>query len=165
MSIYAPGSAYATREKFDTLFLDPADTMTLSGRVAETLDFITEIQLLHPDMWARFVRQFVEHTDVSDRGWRGEYWGKMMRGATFVYEVTRDPALFAVLRDTVADMMAAAADGRISSYTREAELSGWDLWCRKYVILGMQYFMEISPDEDFNAQVLACEEEIGRAHV
>ncbi|MBR4865744.1 MAG: glycoside hydrolase family 127 protein, partial [Clostridia bacterium] len=157
MSIYQPGSAYATREKLDTYFMDPAMRLSLTGKVGETLDFITEFQLLHPDMWARFVRQFVEHTDVADRGWRGEYWGKMMRGATFVYEVTRDPALFAVLRDTVADMMAAAdADGRISSYTREAELSGWDLWCRKYVILGMQYFMEISEDEAFNARVLTC---------
>lgn len=157
MSIYATGSAYATREKHDVYFSDPAATMRLTGRIAETLDFITEFQLLHPDMWARFVRQFAEHTDVDDRGWRGEYWGKMMRGATFVYEVTRDPALFAVLRDTVADMMAAAdADGRISSYTREAELSGWDLWCRKYVILGMQYFMEISDDEAFNTKILAC---------
>ena len=115
MSIYQPGSAYAPRETYDALFMDPAASMTLSGKTAETLQFITDFQLLHPDMWARFVRQFVEHTDVADRGWRGEYWGKMMRGATFVYEVTKDKALFAVLRDTVAVMMSAAdADGRIS---------------------------------------------------
>ena len=68
MSIYATGSAYATREKHDVYFLDPAATMRLTGRIAETLDFITEFQLLHPDMWARFVRQFAEHTDVDDRG-------------------------------------------------------------------------------------------------
>lgn len=159
MAIYQPGSAYAPRERHDALFLDPDLTVSLSGRMAETLDFITEFQLLHPAMWARFVRQFTEHTDIHDLGWRGEYWGKMMRGATFVYEVTRDPALFAVLRGTVADMMAAAdADGRISSYTRETELAGWDLWCRKYVILGMQYFMEISPDAAFNERVLASVE-------
>ena len=52
MSIYATGSAYATREKHDVYFLDPAATMRLTGRIAETLDFITEFQLLHPDMCA-----------------------------------------------------------------------------------------------------------------
>ena len=159
MSIYPTSSAYLPRERTDKLFMNPATTMKLRGKIADTLDFISEFQLIAPDMWARFVRQFKDHTDVVDSGWRGEYWGKMMRGACFVYEVTGDPALFAVLKETVEDMMSAADEnGRISSYTLDAELTGWDLWCRKYVILGMQYFTEICDDEDFNARVTACME-------
>ncbi|MBQ1222692.1 MAG: hypothetical protein IIX84_00235, partial [Oscillospiraceae bacterium] len=144
MSIYASQSAYLPRESTDRLFMNPTTKTVLSGRIADTLNFISDFQLISPEMWKRFVRQFSDHTDSNDEGWRGEYWGKMMRGATFVYEVTRDSALFSVLKDTVEDMMSAADEnGRISSYTLEAELTGWDLWCRKYVILGMQYFTEI----------------------
>ena len=159
MSIYPAFSAYAPRENCDRLFMNPATKTVLSGRIADTLKFISEFQLISPDMWKRFVRQFSEHTDSHDEGWRGEYWGKMMRGATFVYEVTRDPALFDVLKETVEDMISTADEnGRISSYTLDAELTGWDLWCRKYVILGMQYFTEISDDKELNSRILACME-------
>ena len=84
MALYPNNSAYAPRLGRDSFFMDPALRAKITGRMGETLSFLTEFQLLHPDMWARFVRQFKDHTDVDDRGWRGEYWGKMMRGATFV---------------------------------------------------------------------------------
>ena len=40
-------------------------------------------------------------------------------------------------------MTAQAETGRISTYPADGEFDSWDLWCRKYVLLGMQYFMEI----------------------
>ena len=53
-------------------------------------------QLKRADLWKRFVYQFRERPDGPDRRWRGEYWGKMMRGAAFVYSYTRDAELFDV---------------------------------------------------------------------
>ena len=113
------------------------------GRYEELVSFIEEFQLLRSDLWKRFVQQFKEDSD-SDAGWRCEYWGKMMRGACFVYSYSRNPKLYEVLTDTVKDLLSAQDDlGRISSYAVNHEFDGWDLWGRKYVLLGMQYYLEM----------------------
>ena len=102
--------------------------------------FLQREQLADTVRWKRFVDQFRDGIDAQNRGWRGEYWGKMMRGAVLVYEYSRDEALYNTLIDTVLDMLTVAdPDGRVSSYNREGEFDAWDLWCRKYVLLGMEY--------------------------
>lgn len=55
-----------------------------TGVIDETIKFIEDMQMLNPELWFRFVQQFRLHTD-TDNGWRGEFWGKMMRGACFIY--------------------------------------------------------------------------------
>ncbi len=124
------------------------------GIFDSTVRFIEETQLLRTDLWKRFVRQFREDAD-ADGGWRGEYWGKMMRGACFVYSCTEDPELYGVLTATVEDMLEAQdGSGRISTCPVGHEFDAWDLWCRKYVLLGMQYFLEICGDKELAGRVV-----------
>ena len=70
------------------------------GRYEELVSFIEEFQLLRSDLWKRFVQQFKEDSDY-DAGWRCEYWGKMMRGASFTYAYTKDPVLYDMMVETV----------------------------------------------------------------
>lgn len=120
-----------------------------NGIVDESVKYIEKIQLLRTDLWKRFVQQYKEEADWEDLGWRGEYWGKMMRGACLVYSYSKNPELYQVLTDTVKDMLSAQEEnGRISTYAIEYEFDGWDLWTRKYVLLGMEYFLEICEDEE-----------------
>lgn len=124
-----------------------------NGFVDDAFSFIEKHQLLIPELWARFVQQFREDADY-DAGWRGEYWGKMMRGACLVYGYTRNEELYSVLKQTVSDMINSADEnGRISSYSVNHEFDGWDLWCRKYVILGMEYFLDICDDERLKDEI------------
>ncbi len=117
-----------------------------NGMFDQSVRFVEEFQLLRADLWKRFVQQFKEDADY-DGGWRGEFWGKMMRGACFVYRYSKNPQLYRVLTDTVLDMLTAQDEtGRISSYGIDHELEAWDLWSRKYVLLGMQYYLEICED-------------------
>lgn len=126
----------------------------LHGIVDDSVKFIEKVQLLRSDLWTRFVQQFKEDADF-EAGWRGEYWGKMMRGACFVYEYSRNPQLYQALTDTIEDMLTAQDElGRISSYAVSHEFDGWDLWARKYVLLGMQYFMEICTDEELKDRIM-----------
>lgn len=121
--------------------------MRPEGKIRERLDFITEKQLLDTGLWEKFVSAFSTDADDIDLGWRGEYWGKMMRGACLVYRCTADERLYAVLEKAVTDLLACAdSDGRISSYSRGLEFSGWDMWCRKYVLTGMLHFCDICKD-------------------
>ena len=123
------------------------------------LDFIMQNQLLNDSLWEKFVSAYELKSDDFDRGWRGEYWGKMMRGACLVYRCTANKLLFEKMRETVLDLLETAEDdGRISTYTRECECSGWDIWCRKYVLTGMLNFCDINPDYALNERILDCME-------
>ena len=153
-SLYKDNSVNLKRLDTDKFFLDSAECR-FEGILDKTIRFVEDFQLLDAERWARFVRQFKEHTDTRNAGWKGEYWGKMMRGAAFTYSYTKNPTLYKVLTETVEDMISAAeADGRISTFTTATEFTGWDLWCRKYVLLGMQYFLEICEDDDLSQRIV-----------
>ncbi len=125
------------------------------GIIGKTACFIENFQLLDTDNWARFVEQFRVCTDSDNKGWRGEYWGKMMRGAAFTYSLTKSPELYHVMTETVRDILTAEDElGRISSYKVESEFRGWDVWCRKYVLLGLQYYAEICTDEALKIEIV-----------
>ena len=128
-----------------------------NGIIDDSVKFVEENQILREDLWKRFVTQFKEEDADAEGGWRGEYWGKMMRGACFVYEYSQNPKLYQVLTDTIKDMLTAEDElGRISTYAVNHEFDAWDLWGRKYVLLGMQYYLEICKDETLKAEVIAC---------
>ena len=80
-----------------------------------------------------------------------------MRGGAFVYQYTKSPELYRVLRSTVIDMIDSAREnegGRISSYAKSHEFCHWDVWSRKYVLLGMQYFYEICTEAELRERIL-----------
>ncbi|MBQ8339707.1 MAG: glycoside hydrolase family 127 protein, partial [Clostridia bacterium] len=158
-SLLAADPQAAPRGGTDRLFAAPAGSFSYRGYLDQTVRFIEDIQLLQKPLWQKFVRVFTElpKPDTDDAGWRGEYWGKMMRGAAITYRYTQNPLLLRTMTETVRDMIAAAEQGgRISSYARERELRGWDMWSRKYIMLGLQYFYEICPDEALKKEVIAC---------
>lgn len=138
------------------LHMQTQDVYQFNGIIDKSVKFIEEFQLLRVDLWKRFVQQFKEDADFEG-GWRGEYWGKMMRGACFVYRYSQNPELYQILTETIKDMLSAQnEDGRISSYDVNHEFEAWDLWCRKYVLLGMEYFLEICKDANLSAQIIDC---------
>lgn len=155
MKIYKENTANFYRNETDKNFVNYNNSYIYNGVIDRTIKFIEEFQLLNEADWKRFVGQFLEDADGPDFGWRGEYWGKMMRGACFVYSYTKNEKLYEVLKTTILDMInAAEPDGRISSYRKEREFRGWDIWCRKYVLLGMQYFIEICKDDELKNKVI-----------
>ncbi len=118
-----------------------------TGLADDLVQHIEKTQLLDVSLWKRFVRQFRDATDREDDGWRGEYWGKMMRGAGITYLYTQNEELYDVLTETVLDLLTTQdALGRFSSYTVETEFSGWDVWSRKYILLGLLHYHEICKD-------------------
>lgn len=128
----------------------------LTGITEEAFRFVEGFHLTDATQWRRFVEQFRVHSDSADKGWKGEFWGKMMRGASLVYDYTKNEELYRVLSDTVEDMMESCdGQGRISTYTVEEEFQGWDIWCRKYVMLGMEYFLEICREEALRERIIS----------
>ena len=137
-------------------FLKPHD-MDFTGDYRDYLAFTLRRQLLIPGLWADFVRVFTEDSDDPDKGWRCEYWGKMMRGACLCYRATGDETLYRLLRETVWSLLDTQRDdGRISTYSASAQLTGWDLWGRKYVMTGLMHFLEICREEDDRRKILSA---------
>ena len=120
------------------------------------LRFIVDKQLTDEALWAKFVEVYRTREDAMDDGWRGEYYGKMMRGACLAYMCRPDEKLYGVLESTVKALIASADEmGRISTYPVDHELCGWDMWCRKYVLVGSLYFYSICKDAAFKEEILS----------
>ena len=135
----------------------PDGYQSYTDRSDDYVRFVLENQLLDEALWEKFVEVFVTREDAADDGWRGEYFGKMMRGACLTYRYTLDEKLYALLESTVRSLIATAdAEGRIASYPTAHEFCGWDLWCRKYVMVGCLYFYGICKDDGFKAEILSA---------
>ncbi len=134
-----------------------AGSLSLTGIREEAAAFTMSEQLLREDVWKAFTDVFTADTDAPDAGWRGEFWGKMMRGACLIFRYRPDEALYRVLEDSVREMLKTARpDGSFNSYGEAAAFGTWDLWSRKYVLTGFLHFLEICRDK-------ALQEEIRRA--
>lgn len=138
----------------DRFIPDYGNRSHFNGIFDNAVKFICDAQLRDRSLYRRFAAVFGTEADDSNRGWRCEYWGKLMRGACFICAYTQDSELYSILEEGVRELLARQdADGRITTYSRECEFSGWDMWGRKYVLLGLQYFSEICSDEALLADI------------
>lgn len=136
----------------------PAGSWHFTGDFDQAIRFVQEGQLMDPSEWKRLVDPFRGGCpDDANLGWRGEYWGKLMRGASLTYLYTQEEALYRILEDSVRDLLSTQdACGRFSTYSPAQEFQGWDVWCRKYVLLGLQYFLEICKEETLRGEILTA---------
>ena len=134
-----------------------AGEIRLGGYGGRMIDYTVERQLMDTDTWALLVEQFRRQEDSDNGGWRGEYWGKMMRGAALTYRATKNEKLYSVLAATVKDMLSTQEkNGRFSSYTTKREFVCWDMWGRKYVMLGMMYFLDICKSRELKKKIISA---------
>lgn len=125
------------------------------GVFKEYINTIINRQLLNKELWNKCVNVFSSGIDNPDDGWRGEYWGKMMRGACLTYRVCPSAELLETLTAAVNGLLSKQEkSGRISSYTDDNEFRGWDMWSRKYVMTGLQHFYDICPDEALKTKIM-----------
>ncbi len=83
----------------------------------------------------------------EDRMWRCEFWGKWFTSAALAYRYDGDPKLRAILDEATKGLIATQTpDGGITTYKPANEFSNWDTWGRKYTLLGLLAYHEISGD-------------------
>ena len=76
-----------------------------TGIVDETIHLVQEKQLKDATTGNCLSSSTEGNVDDHDRGWRGEYWGKMMRGASLTYLYTQDEELYNLLEASVYDLL------------------------------------------------------------
>lgn len=101
----------------------------------------------------RIKKQDVEHliepfrSRNETRLWQTEFWGKWILSAIAAYEYNRDPEMLTIIKNAVSGLLATQTpDGYIGNYSKEAQLQHWDVWGRKYTMLGLLAYYDISED-------------------
>lgn len=133
--------------------IEPGSVCT-KGFIDDAIRHIEAIQLTDTSLWKLFVNQYRKQDD-DDGGWRGEFWGKLMRGACLSYQYTQDRELYQILESTVREFLTTQDTyGRFSTYSVDMEFTGWDMWSRRYAMLGLEYFCDICQDAQLYDAVL-----------
>lgn len=132
------------------------NSIMTDGIMDNAVRFVMDNQLKDKKTWEAYIDVFVDHEDGADERWRGEYFGKQMRGACFAYMYTQDEELYDILTWASKRLMNTQDElGRISTYTVEHEFCGWDIWCRKYALTGLQHYYRICKDETLKEEILS----------
>lgn len=138
---------YTTRIRTDKFFHLLEGNFNYDSPVDKAIRYVEQKHLCNYETWIEFVKVYKNHTD--ENGWNGEFWGKMMRGSVMTYQYTQNAKLYDVLTKTVLDMLEAQQQtGEFSTYKDENKFGGWDMWSRKYILLGFEYYLEICQDSD-----------------
>jgi DUF1680 family protein len=81
--------------------------------------------------------------------WQTEFWGKWFLSAASAYRYQQDAELRERLGRSVRSLLATQSpDGYIGNYADGLHLQHWDIWGRKYTLLGLLAWHEISADEE-----------------
>jgi len=71
-------------------------------------------------------------------GFTGEFWGKWFTSAALAYAWQPSSTSRDILDHAVYELLKGQeSDGRLSSYSRENDFGYWDIWGRKYALLGL----------------------------
>lgn len=89
---------------------------------------------------------FQKHEGVND--WRSEFWGKWMHSAVPAFRYTQDKTLKENIEGSVKTVLAAQrTDGYIGNYRDDSHLQGWDIWGRKYTMMGLLHYYDLTGDQ------------------
>jgi DUF1680 family protein len=116
----------------------------LTGWLGQRLDDCIRSRIAAQDV-AALVAPFRAREETWS--WRTEFWGKWFTSAAWAWRYEQTPALRAKLDEAVAGLLATQTpDGYIGTYREEARLANWDVWGRKYVLLGLLAHHELTAD-------------------
>jgi DUF1680 family protein len=129
----------------DAMSLALPGTVELQGWLGDKLGLC-----LNRRVWAQNPEPLVaiirNHHDNGD--WRGEYWGKWYSAAVLGYACQPTPERRGQLEQVVREMIKSqGSDGYLGSYDEKDRLTVWDVWCRKYVLLGLLAAYDLTGDK------------------
>jgi len=138
------GQKNAKPAKYDVLF--PAQSAMMSGYIGGKLDASYKNRILAQNI-DRLVEPFRNRTE--DRCWQSEFWGKWFTSAVLAYRYRPEPQLKTMLDQAVSGLLSTQSpDGYIGNYTENKQLEQWDIWGRKYCMLGLLAYYDLTKDKN-----------------
>ena len=130
----------------DKLSLFPASSVKIMGYLGEKINLCIEkrIKAEDPD----YLVEPFRHKEET-RLWQTEFWGKWIQSAIAAYDYNHDPDLLKKINDAVSGLLSTQMpDGYIGNYAEAAALQQWDIWGRKYTLLGLLAYYDITGDKN-----------------
>jgi len=122
-----------------------SNSIHLEGYLGQKIDLCINERIKKQDV-NDLVVQFKTRNET--RYWQTEFWGKWILSAIDAYQYNRDPELKTIIKDAVFGLLATQTkDGYIGNYGTDSQLKGWDIWGRKYTLLGLLSYYEMSGDK------------------
>ena len=129
----------------DALVPAPYGSTHMGGYLGDKLDLCIANRLMAQDV-ERVVQPFRDKPDGS-WGFRSEFWGKWYTAAVMGYAYAPTPENRAVIDRAVQELIATQdGNGYIGTYQDENHLGEWDIWGRKYVMLGLLGYYDQTGD-------------------
>ncbi|MGD0201953.1 MAG: beta-L-arabinofuranosidase domain-containing protein [Bryobacteraceae bacterium] len=128
----------------DALSPLPLHDVQLSGYLGRKLDLCIRNRIFALDP-----RQLVEpfRRRQERQCWQTEFWGKWLSAAAAACEYTGNQEWQARLRQSVQELLATQdPDGYIGNYAPDSHLKSWDIWGRKYTLLGLLAWHSLTAD-------------------
>ena len=131
---------------YDMLKTIPQNQLKLEGHVGTQTNLVFKNRVVAQD-YDYLVEPFRHKNET--RLWQMEFWGKWMLGAVAAWEYTHDAELMTHMKKSVASIIETQLpNGYIGNYPVENQLTNWDIWGRKYVLLGLLRYHDITQDEN-----------------
>lgn len=125
--------------------LSRAETMHITNFVGTRLDAAYQNGILARDV-ETLIRPFTQHDEHSC--WQSEFWGKWFTSAVLAYQYKPTPELSRILKKAVDGLIATQTkEGYIGNYAPESRLDAWDIWGRKYCMLGLIAYYDLTKDK------------------
>ena len=116
----------------------------MTGFVAKKMDLSYRNRILAQDV-DHLIEPFRHRTET--RLWQSEFWGKWFTSAVLAYRYHPTEELKKILHSAVEGLLSTqTSDGYIGNYKAENRLEQWDIWGRKYCLLGLLDYYELTKD-------------------
>jgi uncharacterized protein len=129
----------------DKLDIYPLASSKIGGYLGAKIDQCISQRLKALD-FDQFVEPFRHRNET--RLWQGEFWGKLMLASISSYNYNHDPQMLKKIDEAVKGLLSTQSpDGYIGNYADTARLQQWDVWCRKYTILALLSYYDLTGDK------------------
>jgi DUF1680 family protein len=130
----------------DKLVSFSTSSVIIEGYLGEKMNLCIEKRIKVQD--ADYLVEPFRHKEET-RLWQSEFWGKWIQSAIAAYEYNHDPGLLDIIKKAVSGLLATQMpNGYIGNYTDAAALQQWDIWGRKYTLLGLLAYYDLTGDKD-----------------
>jgi DUF1680 family protein len=125
--------------------LRSAVSVKINGFIGDKLDSSYQNRILAQDV-DRLIAPFNNRSETFC--WQSEFWGKWFTSAVLAYRYRPEPELKMKLDKAVDGLITTQTpDGYIGNYANDKHLAAWDIWGRKYCLLGLLSYYDLTSEQ------------------